>query len=470
MNTRVSASGSRVPNTIARLICLVTAGACAAPAGAPSPGPAAPDPETPSAVALPSPGPSPRPTDRPPCDPDNGGITLPAGFCATLFADGVTGARQLDVAANGDVFVAGEDGNGVWALRDTDGDGHADEKGKFADGFGASHVALFEGHLYVDHQPPNPETEPTIIERYPRHQDSLSPEGPPETIVADLPSGAPGHKTRNFAITRDGSIYVNVGSPTDACQPAEHDREPDVAGLDPCPQLDTTAGIWRFDARMPGQTQAGAEHFARGIRNAVAITTNPDDDTLWVAQHGRDNLGEWEHLEFTAEDNAEVPAEELFQVNRGDDYGWPYCYFDPRLEARVLAPEYGGDGVTVGRCVAFDQNVGWFPGHWAPNAMMFYTGRMFPDRYQEGVFLAFHGSWNRAPLTQGGFNVVFQPLGDGHATGPFEVFADGFAPNPNDEDAPENSRPTGLAQGRDGAVYVSDDARGRIWRIVYVGE
>lgn len=406
---------------------------------------------------------------EPSCDPEDAGLQLSEGFCATLYADGVTGARQLAVAANGDVFVAGEDGNGVWVLRDADGDGHADQQQKFVSGFGASHVALHEGYLYVDHQPPTPEAGPIVIERYALRPDGLSPLGSPETIVADLPSTS-GHKTRNFAITPDGALYVNVGSPTDSCQPEEDDRVAGVPGLDPCPQLETAAGIWRFDARTPNQSQASAEHFATGIRNAVAITTNPADDTLWVAQHGRDRLGEWEELEFSDLDNAEIPAEELFHVSAGDNFGWPYCYFDPRLEQKVLAPEYGGDGETVGRCAEFDQNVGWFPGHWAPNAMTFYTGSMFPERYREGVFVAFHGSWNRAPLPQAGFKVVFQPLADGRAAGPFEVFADGFAPDPDNEDSLENSRPTGLAVGPDGALYVSDDARGRIWKISYTGE
>ncbi|MDP2315308.1 MAG: PQQ-dependent sugar dehydrogenase [Pseudomonadota bacterium] len=404
-----------------------------------------------------------------PCDAeDNAGLRLPPGFCATLFAKGVSGARQLAVAPNGDVFVASKTGDGVWVLRDTDGDGQADDKERFVDGFRASHVAVFEGWLYVDHQPSKPGAEPTRIERYPLEPGTLEPAGPPETIVADLPSG-PGHKTRNFAITPEGTLYVNVGSQTNACQPLEEDREADVPGLDPCRQLETTAGIWRFDARQTGQTQAEGEHYARGIRNAVAIATHPADDTLWVVQHGRDDLGEWKRLGFTATDNAELPAEELLHVNRGDDYGWPYCYFDPRREVRVLAPEYGGDGQTIGRCVAFDANVGWFPAHWAPNAMAFYTGSDFPPRYRDGVFVAFHGSWNRAPLPQQGFNVVFQPLRNGRADGPFEVFADGFAPDPDRDDA-SNSRPTGLAEGPDGALYVSDDARGRIWKIVYAGE
>jgi glucose/arabinose dehydrogenase len=113
--------------------------------------------------------------------------------------------------------------------------------------------------------------------------------------------------------------------------------------------------------------------------------------------------------------------------------------------------------------------VAYFPAHWAPNALLFYTGSMFPARYREGAFIAFHGSWNRAPLPQAGYKVVFQPMRNGRADGAFEIFADGFAPNLNvarSTGASGNHRPSGLAQGTDGALYITDDAMGRIWKVV----
>ena len=195
-------------------------------------------------------------------------------------------------------------------------------------------------------------------------------------------------------------------------------------------------------------------------------------------QHGRDQLGDWRaKLGITdsvaaAKFNAETPAEELFQVSKGDDFGWPYCYFDPAQKKKVLAPEYGGDGKQVGRCADKKGNVAFFPGHWAPNALLFYTGSAFPAKYRNGAFIAFHGSWNRAPEPPAGYNVVFQPLANGRASGAYEIFADGFPSNLNPESpagARGNHRPTGLAQGPDGALYVSDDAGGRIYRIVYTG-
>src|SRR5438874_8719998 len=134
-----------------------------------------------------------------------------------------------------------------------------------------------------------------------------------------------------------------------------------------------------------------------GIRNSVAITINPRDGELYVVQHGRDQLGgggaDWPKL-FTAEQGAELPAEELFHVQRGDDFGWPYCYFDPQQKKKVLAPEYGGDGKEVGRCSTKKGDVAYFPAHWAPNGLLFYTGSLFPAHYRDGAFIAFHGSWN----------------------------------------------------------------------------
>jgi glucose/arabinose dehydrogenase len=391
------------------------------------------------------------------CAPDNGGITLPKGFCASVFADSLAQPRHLVVAPNGDVFVA-PSGGGIMALRDRDGDGVADERNKFGDAH-ASEVALFDGYIYTENG--------TDILRYKLPAGFLAPSGGPEEVVTGLPKG--GHAAKTFTIARDGSLFVNVGSGTNACQSS--DRKLEVPGIDPCTELETRAGIWRFDAHKLHQTQAQAEHFARGIRNSVAITINPRDGDLYVMQHGRDQLGgggaNWPKL-YNDEEGAELPAEEMFHVQRGDDFGWPYCYFDPEQKKKVLAPEYGGDGKKVGRCDTKKGNIAYFPAHWAPNGLLFYTGSLFPARYREGAFIAFHGSWNRAPLPQAGYKVVFQPMRNGRAAGAFEIFADGFAPNlnvPRSVRGSGNRRPVGLAQAPDGTMYVTDDATGRIWRV-----
>ena len=399
--------------------------------------------------------PRPRPEAR--CAPDNGGITLPSGFCATIFADSLAQPRHLVVAPNGDVFVA-LSGGGVVALRDANRDGVADERNKIGTAR-ASEVALFDGYLYTENG--------TDILRYKLPSGSLSATGEAEEVVTGLPPK--GHGAKTFTIARDGSLYVNVGSGTNSCQSS--DRTPEVAGVDPCTELETRAGIWRFDARKLHQTQAQGEHFARGIRNSVAITINPRDGDLYVLQHGRDQLGSgpanWPKL-YNAEQSAELPAEEMFHVKQGDDFGWPYCYFDPDQKKKVLAPEYGGDGKEVGRCASKKGNIAYFPAHWAPDGLLFYTGSLFPARYREGAFIAFHGSWNRAPLPQAGYKVVFQPLKNGRADGAYEIFADGFAPNLTGQQggrASVDRRPVGLAQGPDGALYITDDKTGRIWKV-----
>jgi mono/diheme cytochrome c family protein len=190
---------------------------------------------------------------------------------------------------------------------------------------------------------------------------------------------------------------------------------------------------------------------------------------MYGTMHGRDQLSQnWPRL-YTVQQGAEEPAEELVSLTQGADFGWPECYFDGEQKKLVLAPEYGGDGgKTVGVCTQKQAPVASFPGHWAPNDLLIYNGTAFPKPYQGGAFIAFHGSWNRAPLPQDGYNVVFQPLADGKAAGDFIVFADGFAGAYKDPGRAA-FRPTGLAAAPDGALYVSDDVHGRIWRVTYQG-
>ena len=240
--------------------------------------------------------------------------------------------------------------------------------------------------------------------------------------------------------------------------------------MDPCPLLENHGGVWKFDADRPGQTQASGTRYATGMRQNFAMAWNPFAAGLYLVQHGRDQLNTlWEG--FTEEQNAELPSEEFMRVEEGSNFGWPYCYHDWQQDKRVLMPEYGGDGMEVGRCGEFDLPLIGFPGHWAPNALMFYEGEQFPERYRGGAFIVFHGSWNRAPLPQGGFTVVFVPFdGDAPTIGDYEIFADGFAgqtPLMDRDDAPY--RPSGIAVGPDGSVYISNDRTGRIWRVMYTG-
>ena len=399
------------------------------------------------------------------CAPDNGGLTLPEGFCATVFADAVGGARHVTVAPNGDVFVALQTApngveagaaqtGGILALRDTTRDGRSDVRELFGQ-LGGTGVGLHGGYVYADAK--------TAIVRYPLPAGALRPSGGPDTIVRNMPTG--GHAARNFAI-HEGALYVNFGSQTNSCQ--RQDRKLESPGIDPCVELEQRAGVWRFDATRPGQTPATGQRFATGIRNAVGLAVNPADGQLYATQHGRDQfLQNWPKL-YDARKSAEQPREQLMRLTSGDDYGWPYCYFDGDLGKLVLAPEYGGDGTEVGRCAEKKPPLAHYPGHWAPNALAFYNGTHFPARYRGGAFIAFHGSWNRAPLPQAGYRVTFQPMANGEPAGEAETFADGFAAS----DAQPNTakyRPSGLAVAPDGAMYITDDQAGRIWRVVYRG-
>jgi glucose/arabinose dehydrogenase len=266
---------------------------------------------------------------------------------------------------------------------------------------------------------------------------------------------------------------VNFGSRTNSCQ--QEDRRDRSPGVDPCVELERRAGIWRFDANRTGQAATSGERWATGIRNAVAIGADGSGQ-LWAAQHGRDQLLQnWAPM-YDAEKSAELPAEELLKVDRGDDFGWPYCYFDHAQRQRVLAPEYGGDGGReVGRCADKEPPVVAFPGHWAPNALVFYGGSQFPARYRGGAFIAFHGSWNRAPLPQQGYRIAFVPPPVGQSGGAldgragFETFAEGFVDGTIQQPTQAEYRPSGLAVAPDGALFITDDKGGRIWRVVYTG-
>ena len=399
------------------------------------------------------------------CAPDNGGITLPAGFCASVFADSLPGPRHLRVAPNGDVYVslagrggrAGSVPGGIVLLRDANGDGKADAQLDVARGFSTSEVALFDNHLYTENG--------GAVFRFPIKAGDAAPTGPADTIVGGLPT-AGGHRRKTFAIGRDGSLYVNLGSSGNVCATPNGDQK---APPDPCPELESRAGIWKFDARKSGQKPTDGVHFVRGFRNGVGVTMSPDN-RLWAVQHGRDALHQqWPNL-FDAQYGAENPAEELAQLNQGDNYGWPYCYYSLVEKKKVDAPEYGGDGRKTARCASMKAPVAVYPGHWAPNDLTFYTGNSFPAKYRNGVFIAFHGSWNRAPEPQAGYRVVFQPLRDGRAAGEYETFADNF--NPGNTNPPQGTparRPTGVAVGPDGALYITDDGTGRIWKVVYTG-
>ena len=407
------------------------------------------------------------------CANTDSGLQLSGGFCATVFADDIGHARHMVVSPSGVVYVntwSGDyyqnapppAGGFLVALQDRSGAGKADVVQRFGEtvdtgGAGGTGIGLYKGWIYV-------EINDRIV-RYALPTGTIVPKGPSQIIVSGLPLGGD-HPMHPFIIAADGAMYVDVASASNACQ--LQNRQPKSPGANPCTELETRGGIWRYDANKTNQRFSPAERFATGIRNAEGFAIDSSGRTF-ATQHGRDQLrSNWPDL-YKPEEEATLPAEELMLLKSGGDYGWPECYYDAFVEKLVLAPEYGGDGgKAVGVCAAKIAPVAAFPAHWAPNAMVHYDNKAFPARYRDGVFIAFHGSWNRAPYPQGGYNVVFQPLAGDHAARNCEIFADGFAGRVKTPEGAEH-RPSGLAVGPDGALYVSDDVRGRIYRITYRG-
>jgi len=390
------------------------------------------------------------------CAPDNGGITLPPGFCAQVATENLGDARHAAVAPNGDLYVALLSG-GLVALRDVNGDGKFEVQQKFGSG-STTGVMLHNGYLYVAH--------PNSVERYKMTPGELVPASRAEVVVSDLP-GVQQHGDKGIAFDGKGSLYVNVGAPSNACQ--SPDRRPKVPGQDPCPLLDLHGGIWKFDEAKLGQKQADGTRYASGLRQMPAIAWH--DGALYIVMNSRDGLDTLWPGQFTAQENAERPAEPMYRADKpGLNFGWPYCFFDYGQQKLLLNPEYGGDGKTVGRCAQFTPPIVAFPAHWAPVDLMFYDGAQFPARYNGGAFIAFHGSWNRAPRPQDGYNVTFQAFAGGKPSGKFEIFANGLAgktPLMNPDDAA--ARADGVAQAPDGSLYITDSQKGKIWHVVYRG-
>jgi glucose/arabinose dehydrogenase len=355
------------------------------------------------------------------------------------------------------------EGGFLVALQDKTGSGKADVTERFGEteqtgGRGGTGIALYNGSLYA-------ESNDRIV-RYALPTGAIVPSGAATTVVSGLPLGGD-HPMHPFFISSDGLLYVDVGTATNSCQ--TKNRTEGIPGAQPCTELETRGGIWRFDARTTDQKFSPAERYATGIRNAEGFGIDPVHQRVYVTQHGRDQLhANWPAL-YKAEEEATLPSEEVMLLRQGGDYGWPECYYDPFQSKLVLAPEYGGDGGhAIGVCASKTGPVAAFPAHWGPNAMAFYSQKQFPATYRGGLFIAFHGSWDRAPYAQGGYNIVYQELSASGTAGRCEIFADGFAGGTN---LPGEAmhRPSGVAVGTDGSLYVSDDIKGRIYKIVYKG-
>jgi glucose/arabinose dehydrogenase/cytochrome c5 len=392
-------------------------------------------------------------------DADDGGISLPPGFRAVVLADNLGKLRFIAVGPSGDVYVKVRDG-GIIALRDADGDGRAETKQTFGSG-GGSGIAVRDGWLY--------HSSDSAVYRYRLTAGQLVPKGPQETIVSGLPEKKE-HSTKNFAFDGEGRLLVEVGSPSNSL--GNPDRQKGAKGEDATEFLKTHGGFWRFDPNKTNQTQADGFHYSTGHRHVMAVVWSPKAQTFLMVMNGRDQLYPVGAEHYTEEDNAELPAEEMHVLKEGSNFGWPYTYWDGIKKARMVSPEFGGDNQKRAEPGKYPDPVIAFPAHWAPLQAVYYDGTQFPAKYRGGVFVAFHGSWNRAPKPQKGYNVTFVPLDDkGVPNGTYEVFADAFSGR-TEFTSPDDARyrPAGVAVGPDGSLYVTDSEKGRVWRIFYTGD
>jgi glucose/arabinose dehydrogenase len=345
----------------------------------------------------------------------------PPGFSLELLATGLSEPRLLRVAPNGDIFIAETGAGDIRVLR-----GGAKEQSPTA----AVYAKGLDGPFGLAFYPPGPNPQYLYVGtvdavlRFPYRSGDVAP-GRPETIVANLPTG--GHSTRDVIFSSDGrKMYVSVGSLSNDQESgsAEETRRADILQFNP--------------------DGSGERRFATGMRNPVQMAIHPLTGALWTVVNERDGFGD------------DLPPDYVTRVRDGAFYGWPWYYIganqDPRhkgehpeLRDRVVVPDV------------------LLQPHSAPLGLAVYTGAQFPAAYRNDLFVALHGSWNRSRRT--GYKVVRVVLHAGKPTGEYEDFLTGFVTPEGDVWA----RPVGVAVAPDGALLVSDDAGGTVWRVSYTG-
>ena len=342
-------------------------------------------------------------------------LQLPPGFEADVFAEGLNNPRFMAFGPDGVLYVA-ERGNGrIVALPDNDSDGMADEVRVFAAGLDQPHSIVYqEGAWYVG-------VPGQVIRLEDGDGDGVAEER--MAVVDNLPTSG-SHRTRTVDFLPDGRMVVSVGSSCNACEETDPRR----------------ATVLIYDDAASG---GGERIYAQGLRNAVGLAVHPQTGQLWATNNGRDLMGD------------DLPPETVYIVQEGSDYGWPRCH-----SGVVLDPELG----QPGDCDGVAQPLVQMQAHSAPLALAFYNGESFPGEYRGDLFIAFHGSWNRSVPT--GYKVVRLPLRGSEPAGPIEDFVTGWL---DEETNQATGRPAGLAVGPDGALYISDDKGGFIYRIRYHG-
>jgi glucose/arabinose dehydrogenase len=368
----------------------------------------------------------------------------PAGFAVSLFASRLDEPRVVRVAPNGDVFVAESAAGRVAMLRAADGAPAAASAATFADGLHRPFGIAFyppgsdPRYVYV--------AETDRVVRFPYRAGEAKAAGPAEVVVPQLPAGR-GHWTRDLAFSVDGeTLFVSVGSGSNA---GEDMIEEPAEGLAAFIAAHPLGAVWSAEedrADVLAFSPDGGEKgiFATGLRNCSGLTVEPQTGDLWCAVNERDSMGD------------DTPPDYATRVRPGAFYGWPWFYIgghqDPRLEGRRA--DLAGSVATPDVLIQ---------AHSAPLGIAFYDGAQFPAEYRGDAFVALHGSWNRAKRT--GYKVVRLIFKDGAPTGEYEDFLVGFVA----DDASVWGRPVDVAVARDGALLVTDDAGGAVWRIAYVG-
>jgi len=352
-------------------------------------------------------------SDFVPVEASDAHLTLPAEFHATVFAAGLSVPRFMTVGPDGALLVAEREAGAIVALRDPGNTGAATEKIIIANGLDQpTSLDYRDGKLYVG--------ELGKITRF--DVDATLKASGKTTLIPNLPTSGQ-HTTRTVLLGPDGRIYVAIGSTCNVCDESDAHR----------------AAVWVYqpDGR-------GGKLYAKGLRNAVGLAVNPWTKQIWATNNGRDLLGD------------DTPPEAVYALQDGGDYGWPRCN-----AGDLIDPDYGKPGA----CDDVVQPLVKMQAHSAPLGLAFYQSRQgegFPVAYR-GLFIAFHGSWNRSVPT--GYKIAFVPLNDkGVVSGTPRDFATGWLVS-----GKASGRPVGLTVGPDGALYVSDDSGGRIYRIAYTG-
>ncbi len=340
-------------------------------------------------------------------------ITVPDGFAVQVFVDGLSGPRFMAVGPDGVLYVADRGNDRIVALPDADGNGQADEIRVVADGLNNPHNLVYhEGAWYVA-------VTDGVVRLIDADGDGVA-ESRTTLIDSYTPPGQ--HSSRTIAFLPDGRLLLSAGSTCNVCEEEDPRR----------------AAITSYDSPVGQDQLTGETLYASGLRNAVGLTVNPETGQLWVTNNGRDLLGD------------DLPSETVYQVEEGTDYGWPSCH-----SGTIVDPEFG----FAGACDDAGQPAVTIQAHSAPLGLTFYTGSTFPAEYQGDLFVALHGSWNRSVPT--GYKVVRVPMANGAPAGPVEDFATGWL----NSDGNADGRPVDVTVGADGALYVSDDKGGFIYRI-----